>query len=324
LLELGRSYQGAAVLAAAAELDVFAALAKAPLTAEETARRLDCGARGLTVLLDALAALGLLWKQDARYALPPGGEELLTAQGAQSILAMAQHQANCLRNWSQLAEVIKTDRPAPRRPSIRGEQGDAAAFVGAMHNICAPSADQVIQALASLPWRHLLDVGGASGTWTLAFLRACPAARATLFDLPHVIPMARARLAAAGVEARIRLVAGDFMTDQLPGEADLAWVSAIVHQNSRAQNRQLFANVLQALRPGGRLAIRDFLMNEDRTEPVAGALFALNMLVATEGGGTYTAAELEQDLQLAGFAAVSTARLEPTMNSILLATKGAD
>ena len=88
----------------------------------------------------------------------------------------------------------------------------------------------------------------------------------------------------------------------LPAGADLAWVSAIVHQNSRAQNRALFAKVFAALAPGGRIAIRDILMEEDRTRPVAGALFAVNMLVATEGGGTFTFAELREDLEAAGFA----------------------
>ena len=131
-----------------------------------------------------------------------------------------------------------------------------------MHNISAPNADQVIQAVQPLRFQHLLDIGGASGTWTIAFLRACPSAPATLFDLPHVIPMAQRRLAAAGLGQRVKLVAGDFMADALPPGADLAWVSAIVHQNSRAQNRALFANGVQALMPGGRIAIRDILMEE--------------------------------------------------------------
>jgi len=190
-----------------------------------------------------------------------------------------------------------------------------------MHNISAPNADQVIRAVQSPPFQHLLDIGGASGTWTIAFLRACSSARATLFDLAHVIPMARRRLAAAGLEQRVQLVAGDFTTDPLPPGADLAWVSAIVHQNSRAQNRTLFSKVFAALAPGGRIAIRDILMGEDRTHPVAGALFAVNMLAATAGGGTFTFAELREDLATAGFAQAALARRDEAMNSIVVATK---
>jgi predicted O-methyltransferase YrrM len=166
-----------------------------------------------------------------------------------------------------------------------------------------------------------LDIGGASGTWTIAFLRACPSAQATLFDLPHVIAMARQRLSAAGLEKRVRLVPGNFTLDALPRGADLAWVSAIVHQNSRVQNRALFAKVLAALVPGGRIAIRDILMEEDRTRPVAGALFAINMLVATEGGSTFTFAELRKDLEAAGFAEARVVRHDEAMNGILVATK---
>jgi predicted O-methyltransferase YrrM len=190
-----------------------------------------------------------------------------------------------------------------------------------MHNISAPNADQVIRAVRPLQFRHLLDIGGASGTWTIAFLRVCPSARATLFDLPQVIPMARRRLAAAGLDRRVKLVAGDFGTDALPPGADLAWVSAIVHQNSRAQNRALFSKVFAALAVGGRVAIRDILMEEDRTRPVAGALFAVNMLAATEGGGTFTLAELREDLAAAGFAETALMRHDEAMNAIVVARK---
>jgi precorrin-6B methylase 2 len=321
ILALGRSYQGAAVLAAAAELDLFSALSPAPRTAATLARNLRCDLRAFTVLLDALVALRLLGKSGVSYALPTGLDALLMPDGTQSVLAMAQHQAHCLRNWAQLARVVKTGRAAKRKPGIRGEEGAQEAFIGAMHNVSAPIAGEVIRALRPLRFRHVLDIGGASGTWTIAFLRACRSARATLFDLPHVIPMARRRLAAAGLAKRVKLAAGDFMRDELPTGADLAWVSAIVHQNSRAQNRFLFTKVFRALVPGGRLAIRDILMEEDRTLPVAGALFAVNMLVATEGGGTFTFAELREDLEAGGFTEVVLVRRDEAMNAIVVAKR---
>ena len=321
LLELGRGYQPAAIFVAAAELSIFEALAPEPLSAAELARKLDCDLRALSILLDALAALQLLVRQNERYCLPPGGNEFLTVSGRQSVVAMAQHQANCLRRWAQLARVVKTGAPAERAPSVRGEQGDLEAFIGAMDNISAPVADQVIQAIQPLRFGRLLDVGGASGTWTMAFLRACPSATATLFDLPEVLPLARRRLAAVGMSERLRLVAGDYLTDPLPPGADLAWVSAIVHQNSRVQNRKLFARVFEALEPAGRLAIRDVLMDGTRTRPASGALFAVNMLVGTAGGGTFTFQELREDLQAAGFINPMVVRRDEGMNSILVAEK---
>ena len=132
LLELARGYQGAAVLAAAADLDLFSGLGSDALTGTILARQLSCDLRGLTILLDALTALQLLVKEEGRYSLPPGAHACLTASGPQSILAMAQHQANCLRRWVQLARVVKTGHPAERAPSVRGERSDQEAFIGAM------------------------------------------------------------------------------------------------------------------------------------------------------------------------------------------------
>src|ERR1035438_10241133 len=176
---------------------------------------------------------------------------------------------------------------------------------------------------AALPLEstHLLDVGGASGTWTIAFLEANPSGTATIFDLPHVIPMARKRLRKLGLSGRVRAVAGDFYRDELPRGADLAWVSAIVHQNSREQNRRLFRKVFRALEPGGRIAIRDVVMEESRTAPVSGALFAVNMLVGTPGGGTFTFRELKEDLRRAGFAGVRLARRGEGNDSVLVARR---
>ena len=98
-------------------------------------------------------------------------------------------------------------------------------------------------------------------------------------------------------------------------------MSAIVHQNSRDQNRRLLHKVFQALVPGGRIAIRDILMEESRTSPVAGALFAINMLVATEGGGTFTFNELREDLESAGFDQMAVTRQDEGMNSVVIARK---
>lgn len=321
VLELGRGYQGAAVLGAGAELELFTPLAKGPGTAKELAVQLGCDVRGLTILLDALVALRLLSKSAERYSLAPGVEELLTPGSSRTVLAMAQHQANCLRRWAQLARVVKSGAVAERIPSVRGESGDAESFIGAMHNISWPVAATVVKAVQPLKFKHLLDIGGASGTWTMAFLEACPGARATLFDLPHVIRMAEWRLAEAGFRDRVTLAPGDFGTDTLPGGADLAWVSAIIHQNSRQQNRELFRKVFRALVPGGRIAIRDIIMDATHTKPAPGALFAVNMLTATEGGGTFTFEEVKQDLEAVGFKSVELAQRDEGMHSVVVASR---
>jgi len=321
VLEMARSYQSACILAAAADLDLFGLLDKSPLTADGVARTIDSDTRATTVLLDALAALGLLQKREGVYTLEPTARAFLTPDGSRTVLAMTQHHANCLRRWAQLTQVVKRGRPAERTSSVRGEDADYAAFVGAMDNVCAPVADQIIEDIGPLEFNHVLDVGGALGTWILAFLRHRHDARATLFDLPHVIPLAQKRLASAGVSDRVTCVGGNFDTDPLPRGADLAWISAIIHQNVREQNRALFGAVFDALSAGGQVLIRDVLMDESRTSPPQGALFAVNMLVATEGGGTFTLDELSEDLESAGFHDATVLRPDIAMNSVIRATK---
>ncbi|WP_428937138.1 methyltransferase [Fontivita pretiosa] len=319
--ELSRAYQASSILAAAAELELFGKLASGPFTAGEASARLGADPRAITILLDALVAVQLLEKDGQQYRVPAGVARLLDGATPGNQLAMAQHQANCLRRWAQLARVVKTGRPPARQPSIRGEQADYAAFIEAMDNVSGPVADKIVQQLQPLHFEQLLDVGGGSGTWTVALLRANPAARAIIFDLPQVMPQARQRIASAGLADRVMLVSGDFYTDPLPGGVDLAWVSAIVHQNSRQQNRRLFASVFSSLRPGGQILIRDILMDASRTSPVAGALFAVNMLVATDQGGTFTFEELRDDLTQAGFTDVLVRRRDPGMNSVVAARK---
>jgi hypothetical protein len=152
-------------------------------------------------------------------------------------------------------------------------------------------------------------------------LRRYPSAKATIFDVPDVIPMAERLLKNVGLSDRVRLVPGNFYTDELPAGADLAWVSAIVHQNSREQNRAMFGKVFAALVPGGRILIRDIVMDENRTSPPTGAFFAVNMLVGTPGGGTFTFSELRDDLATAGFITATLLRRGEAMDSVVCATK---
>jgi hypothetical protein len=318
--ELMRSYQAVCVLAAGADWDLFTLLAEKSMTARQVAEARGGDPRAATIILDALAALGLLSKKAGQYRTPPGVAEVLARGGRKNMLAMAQHQANCMRRWVQLSEVLRKGGPAECRDSVRGKADDWAVFIEAMNNISGPVADEVVTSLPHLEFTHLLDVGGASGTWTAAFLRAYPSVKATLFDLPAVIPQARQRLGDLGLGARVNFVAGDFYTDALPGGADLAWVSAIVHQNSRAQNRELFGRISAALAPGGQIAIRDFVMDESRIKPPGGALFAVNMLVATKGGGTFTLGELNDDLAAGGFAEGKLVRPDQGMHAVVMAS----
>lgn len=319
--ETVRNYQVACVIMAGAELDVFTHLTRGPRSAGQLAQATGSDLRGMTILLDALAAVDLLAKRGEFYGLAPNVGDTLTARGAHTHLAMTRHQATCLRRWSRLADTIKSGQPTPVPPSILGEAGDKASFIEAMNDISGPVAEQLVREINVVPCTHLLDVGGASGTYTIAFLKANPDARATLFDLPHVIPMAQQRLAAEGLAARVQLVSGDFTRDELPRGADYAWVSAIIHQQSRPENVELYRKIARALTPGGHIGIRDIVMDETHTQPAGGALFAVNMLSATATGGTFSLSEIRADLETAGFTDVRQIRSDAWMNAVVVARK---
>jgi len=180
ILDVAWSFQPGSVLTAAADLDVFSPLYEKPMTAQALARELGTNPRATTILLDALVALEFLTRQESNYSVPEDVAKLLTEKSANNVLPMVRHLANCLHRWAQLSEVTQTGKPAERVPSIRGEAADQADFIGAMHNISGPIAAEVVAKLQPLEFGHLLDIGGASGTWTISLLRAVPEAGATL------------------------------------------------------------------------------------------------------------------------------------------------
>ena len=252
LLELARAFQIPCVLNAAVELGVFGAFGDEALSADTLAERLGADLRATVILADALAGIELLVKDAQTYRLAPGVAETLTEAGADSVLAMVRLSGNCMRGWAQLGAITQTGAPLDPRPtSVRGAQADREDFIEAMNDISRRTADSLVASIGPPPFEHMLDLGCGPGTWTIAMLNANPGSRATLFDLPDAIPIARRHIAAAGMEDRAEFVAGNFDTDEtLPGGADLVWVSAIVHQNSREQNRELFAKVCAALAAG--------------------------------------------------------------------------
>ena len=321
LLEMTASYRSACVLGAAAELDVFTLLGDRSWTAEEVTASLKADLRAAQILLDALASLRLLEKQDSRYSVPEPLRPLLGADSPETVLPMVRHSTVILRYWSQLAWVVRSGIPGPQQASICGFEADRAAFLAAMHTASGPFADALVAKLGPPTFSHLLDVGGASGTWTIALLAAVPGARATIFDLPDAIAQARQRMAAGPMADRVDFAPGDFYRDELPGGVDFAWVSAIIHQHSRDQSRQLFAKVHRALVPGGTIAIRDLVMEPCRTRPPFGAMFAVNLLVNTATGGTYTFEEIAEDLLQAGFVDPVLKVASDDMNAVVTATR---
>jgi len=168
---------------------------------------------------------------------------------------------------------------------------------------------------------RFIDIGGASGTYTWAFLETLPQSEGTIFDLPVAIREARRRFAGTPLESRVSFAEGDFYRDELPGGFDFAWVSAIIHQHGRAESQALYEKAYRALNAGGRIAVRDFVMDANRTSPAQGTLFGINMLVGTENGMVYTFDEIRADLEAAGFVNIRLAVPAETMSAVVVAEK---
>jgi len=310
LLGLSRGFMETRIFLTGAELGLYTLLADHPLSAEEIARRLGAKLRPLTIVLDALAAMELLVKEEGRYRTEPSAA-LLVEGAPGSVLPMVLHAANLWKRWSSLTEMVGA------RAVEEDAEASLRAFIGAMHVGAAPQAARIVELVNPGSARRLLDVGGASGTYTIAFLRAAPEMAATLFDRPPVVEMARERLAEAGLLDRVTLAPGDFNTDPLPGGHDLAFLSAIIHMNSPEQNVALYRKVYNALLPGGRIVVRDHVMSPDRTSPRGGAIFAVNMLTATEGGNSYTFEEIRDTLAEAGFTRIALIHADERMDGLV-------
>ena len=319
VIEEVMSFWKGRVILTAAELDIFTHLDGAPMTSKTTARKVGADVRALDRLLNALCALGFLEKDGDVFRLSPRGE-LLSARHPQTVRPMVMHFIGLWNNWSSLTDVVRQGRPA-KHSGFDWDEEARNAFIGAMDAIGRDLSMTIADFFDGTRFKCLLDIGGASGTYTIAFLKKNPAMKAILFDLEPVTPIARERIQAEGLTDRVKIVPGNFYKDELPSNVDLALLSAIIHQNSPAQNLDLFKRIYRALDPGGSLLIRDHIMEPSRTEPAAGTFFAINMLVGTEGGDTYTFAEIKVGLEEAGFADVRLLRMGKQMDGLVQAEK---
>jgi SAM-dependent methyltransferase len=320
VLENIRGFMQSRIILTGAELDLFTRIHRGADTVETLARENKLDNRALTRLLDALVVYGLLKKENNRYALTPAGA-FLSADHPESALPMVLHMNELWGAWGRLTEAVKMGKnPDWVLPSQKSEKSRNA-FIGAMHVVGKALSKKIAEDLDLSPYTKLLDIGGASGTYTIAFLEKNPKMKAVIFDLKEVVPMAEPRLREAGIMSRVELVGGDFYADELPQGCDLALLSAIIHQNNPEQNVSLYRKIHRALVLGGTIMIRDHIMNESRIHPPGGAIFAINMLVGTDGGDTYTFNEIRDTLEQSGFTDVRLIRDGENMDGIVTARK---
>jgi (2Fe-2S) ferredoxin/2-polyprenyl-3-methyl-5-hydroxy-6-metoxy-1,4-benzoquinol methylase len=295
-----RGYQPSRVLLTAIELDVFTAIGDGS-ECDEVASKLNTDRRAMEKLLDALVALEVLRKEDGTYSNTPMSERYLVAGAADDARTALMHTAHLWQRWSTLTDCVRKGTAVTYREMT--DRGDdwTTAFIAAMHRNAAARAPQVVRAVGLEDARRMLDIGGGSGAYAIAFARASRDLRVEVLDLQTVLPIAHKHIEEAGLSDRITTRAGDLRSDDLGSGFDLILLSAICHMLGPAANRNLLQRCFAALSPGGRVCIQDFILESDRTSPRSAALFALNMLVGTEEGSTYTREEYRSWLDHIGF-----------------------
>jgi hypothetical protein len=197
VLEDVRGFLKGRVILTAAELDLFTRLEEERATAEDIAKGLKCDRRSLTRLLDCLVALQLLSKQDGIYQNTERGA-LLSSEHPATELPMVLHLSGLWESWGGLTETVKTGTNPQRKPVTERGKDSLKAFIGAMHVVGRTLSQEIADSYNLTPFKRLLDIGGATGTYTIAFLEKNPKMTAVLFDLPDVIPWAEEQLGEEG------------------------------------------------------------------------------------------------------------------------------
>ena len=284
LVQSARAFQESRVLLTALELDVFTTIGEGA-TAAETARKLGTDPRATEMLLNALVAVGALVKGEAVFGCTAESKALGPARPG------LLHTVHLWDTWATLTECVKSGRAVRSRGPEGFPEARTRAFIAAMHARAQESARETVRLSGIHDAKRMLDVGGGSGAFSIAFAKTCPELRAEILDLGAVVPLAEEYIREAGLQNRVRVRPGDMRTADFGEGFDLVLLSAVCHMFGEDENRSLIQRCARALVPGGHLVIREFILQEDRAGPPHAALFALNMLVGTEHGNTYTEGE---------------------------------
>jgi (2Fe-2S) ferredoxin/SAM-dependent methyltransferase len=301
-----RGYMPSRCILTALELDIFTAVGDGA-NAEQIGTKIHANARAAGMLLNALVALGLLSKSGDDYKNTPESARFFVQGSKDNHRNGLLHTANIWHRWSTLTDAVRsgTRVPIDRDPDHKDDRDDNPAwtrnFITAMQRHAKDRAPLVVKALGTAGIRRILDLGGGSGAYSIAFAKAGPDVQCEILDIPEVVPLTAGYVRQAGVLAQVSLRAGDMLQDDFGSGYDIIMLNAICHMFSEEQNRDIFRRAHQALAPNGRLVVQDFILNPDKTGPLHAALFSLNMLVNTDVGASYSEVEYTHWMKAAGF-----------------------
>lgn len=305
--DLATAWQKSRALLAAVELKLFSHVGSGA-TSAAIAAGAGTDPRCTDRLLNVMVTLGVMEKDGDIFTNGPGAAEFLDEAGV-GYLSGLFHTANTYRNWGSLAEAVQAGT-AVIDTNFESEEGRAQ-FIEAMHRRAQDDAGDLVAQLDLKGVTRVLDVGGGSGAYSMALCRANPDLTSVVLDLPEVTPLTDRYVADEGLSERIFTRDGNYHEADFGTGFDLVLFSAIVHINSFDENAQLMRKAYDALNPGGMIAVQDFIMQDNRLTPPGGTMFALNMIVNTPAGDTYTEAEVRGWLTDAGCVDVNMNRTGP-------------
>lgn len=297
------AYRLPRVLLAALELNLFTTVGDRSWTIPDLAMELKVSERGLGILCRNLAAAGVLLKKGGSYKNSRLGATALNADHRRYrggyLNLITRHWGDWIRLLESVRSGLPIDHDTPDTSDYRRQ------FTWAMHHRTLEIAPMIAAQIPLARSKALLDLGGGPGTYAMAFLVKNPMLRATVCDREAALDVAKEIAATHTSRRRLSYLPLDFSKESIPGTYDVIWYSNVLHIYSPEENRAIFRRALAALTPGGRFIIQDaFLHDREGLYPIEASLFAVSMLLFTEGGNTYSASETATWLKGAGFAAV--------------------
>jgi len=320
LFEISGYYWKSCTLHAGVKLDIFTVLSTSHRTADDVAAAIEGDPRAVAMLLNALVAMQLLNKKGDQFSNTPAAGTFLSRDSDHYIGYMIKHHHHLVQSWAQMDVAVKTGRPIAKDSESSDEERRESFLMG-MFNIAMGIAPTVANDIDLKAKTRLLDLGGGPGTYAIHFCLANPQLSAAIFDLPTTRPFAQETVARFNLADRITFEPGSYLTDDIPGRYDAAWLSHILHQESPADCQAIINKTVSVLEPGGLIMIHEFILDNSMDGPLFPALFALNMLQGTEAGQSYSQAQLEEMLSKAGARDIERLPFKgPTESGILIAT----
>jgi ubiquinone/menaquinone biosynthesis C-methylase UbiE len=323
-MQFAWGYAPPLILEAALNYRLFDLLDQAPHTVGELAAQSGASPRGLTAILNALVGLEFLVKRGDRYALTLESAAFLVSTKPGYHGGFFRHVIRqILPNWLQLTQSVRTGRPAVAANQKGNGQKFFAEFVEGLFPVSYKAA-QVLGEHLGIPKAKspvsVLDIGAGSGVWGIAQAHQSPRVTVRAVDWPAVLKVTRKLARRHGVGDWLQTVAGDLLKAEFGTGHQVATIGHILHSEGSDRSRRLLRKTFRALAPGGTVAISEFIPNDDRTGPPTPLFFAVNMLLHTEVGDTFTFSEMAEWLREAGFANPRLLQA-PAPSPLLLATR---